>query len=112
VVDFFTVYRDIKESQYVKFPAVFTDEDGSYTVSYTGLLFYDFKKEYIEGEKTGQEFDLTKDEGWAHWDIAEELWGYLDWNRDFVPGILQPKPIPVPVQPSGLTAADKDVPDA
>jgi hypothetical protein len=86
----FTMYRDMKMSQYVTAPYLLQDEGGIFTISATrlGLPFVaTYWKKYNAGPLSGQEVEITSDQ-FDFWKAeAYALWGYADWAGDFQPGI-------------------------
>ncbi|MEV8504293.1 SpvB/TcaC N-terminal domain-containing protein [Actinoplanes sp. NPDC051475] len=67
------------------------DEYGEYTLQIReGLLFNDYQKTYISGEKAGTVQELGFFEWMREIGKRNEKYGYFDWKGDFVPGEVPP----------------------
>jgi hypothetical protein len=88
----FLMYRDQKLSRYVRAPYLLEDDHGVFTLVekdrgvFRSNLYW---KEYVTGADAGTQVPISKDEFSRLADVAETLWGAVDWAGDFVPGLLQ-----------------------
>jgi hypothetical protein len=73
-------------------PYTFEDENGTYTFG-PGLKFFvwpTYFKTYISGDLEGDMVEISASECEFLTNEAEALWGTVDENKEFVPGILVP----------------------
>jgi hypothetical protein len=89
LLDVYLMYRDMKVSQYVMSPYVLGDEHGNFMLEQRhSLLSSQHFKVYLDGNAKGQKIEISSSEFTALKEEAEALWGTVDWNGDFVPGLM------------------------
>lgn len=87
------MYYDFKRSRFVQAPYLLEDEHGVFALDYSKsswLATTRYFKTYLAGAKKGQKIRVSKSEFTALADEAKALWGTLDSDGDFVPGLLRP----------------------
>ncbi|MFC7548747.1 SpvB/TcaC N-terminal domain-containing protein [Plantactinospora sp. GCM10030261] len=99
LLDAFHMAREQKVGRYVMAPYELWDEYGEFTFNQYqgplgGLWGNKYYKNYFSGEKKGQKVEVTEEEFEEFIEIAEFLYGRLDFWGDFVPGVLR-KELPV-----------------
>jgi hypothetical protein len=89
LIDVYLMHRGAKMSRYVMAPYVLEDEQGLFTLEENkSLLSPRYYKTYRSGPETGRRFVISSEEFKGLREEAEALWGVMDWNGDFVPGLL------------------------
>lgn len=94
VWDGYSLYMDIRKSQYDYAPYYMQDQGGIFTIReskggwFSGTTYL---KIYRGGPLEGKEYNISKEEYrfWAN--EGKALWGYLDFWGNFVPGLLNPE---------------------
>ena len=103
LLDAYLLYHDMKTSQYVMAPYILGDEQGFFILQEKNLLLSTkYYKTYLEGAVKGKTLEITSEEFRGLREEAEALWGTVDWNGDFVPGLLNRK-LPVLRDPVPMT---------
>jgi RHS repeat-associated protein len=91
ILDVYTRWYEEKTSKFVMAPYLLESEEGVFTMHRETRWFVstDYYKDYVSGPRANQSHHISRSEARTLRDEARALWGYIDWQGDWQPGILR-----------------------